>query len=307
MNYVKRTLLLLLVLAAAAPLAAQGAGEPHAETAEEPVAVFTDSYDREVIIPQKPERIVSLGPNITEILFALGRGDAVVGRTDFCDYPDAALEVDSVGEIMNPSIETVLELTPDLVITSTHVDRSVITSLEQAGVTVASIYTDEEYEGIYTTIRETAMLTGAEEQAEPLIEEMQQTIASVQQTVADAPRPRIYYVIDFGDYGDYTAGGDTFIHQLIELAGGRNIAEEISGWSISLERIIEEDPDMLICSPRYDTKERLQQAHGYQDLTAVQEGRIYEIHNDLIDRQGVRNAQGVLELAKIFHPELFDQ
>jgi len=297
----------LLISAVLLQPAAGGAVESAPPAEEEPFAVMTDSRDREVVIQEKPETLISLGPNITEILYALELGESVIGRTDFCDYPEEVQDVQSIGGIMDPSIEKIIDLEPDLVLASTHVDMSIVEALENAGITMVNLYSDESYEGVYVTIREIAHVTGTEEIGEQLIEEMQETIAYVRETVEGAPRPSVYYVVEFGDTGNFTATGETYLHKLIELAGGRNIAEDARGWSFSLEKIVDKDPDMLICTTRYDTKERLKEAHGYKDLTAVREGRVYEINTDMLDRQGARLAQGVLELAKTFHPDLFQE
>ncbi len=267
---------------------------------------LTDSYQREVVLVSQPERIISIGPNITEIIYALGAGDLMVGRSDYCDYPLEVLDLESIGDLLDPSLEKILELDPDLVIVSTHVSLSVVQAIEQAGITTAAVFTDETFEGVFNTIRTTAGLVGADHAADEMIHGMQITLEEVSSRITDAPRPRVYYVVDFGPWGDFTAGGNTFIHELIKLAGGDNIASEVSGWSYSLERIMEQDPDMLVCSDRHDMKSRLQQAHGYRDLRAVQEDQVFEIDANLLDRQGVRNARGVLELARIFHPDRFE-
>lgn len=297
---------LLLLTAVLLQPAARGAIESAQAEQEEPFATITDSRDREVVIQEKPETIISLGPNVTETLFALGLGDAVIGRTDFCDYPEDVLDIQTIGGIMDPSIEKIIDLEPDLVLASTHVDMSIVQALEEAGITMVNLYSDENYEGVYITIREIALVTGTEEKGEAIIAEMKETISYVEETVAGAPKPTVYYVIEFGDAGDFTATGETYLHQLIELAGGKNIAADAKGWIFSLERIVEEDPDIIVCTTRFNTKERLKQAHGYKELTAVKEGRIHEMNTDKLDRQGARLAQGILELAKAFHPDLFD-
>ena len=123
--------------------------------------------------------------------------------------------------------------------------------------------------------------------------------------VKDVSRPRVYYVVGFGEAGDFTAGGDTFIGTIIEMAGGDNVAKDLQGWQYSLEKLIEQDPDIIICSKYYDAKAGIEQAQGYKDLRAVKEGRLLEIDNNLLDRQGPRLADGLEELAKLIHPELF--
>ncbi len=286
------------------PVFAEGTIESHPIT-QEHAAVYVDSYQRAVTVPADIERVVSLGPNITEIIFALGKGDTLVGRTDYCDYPAETADIISVGTITEPNIETIIDTEPDLVIGSTHASKETLDRLEDAGITTVGIYTDESFGGVYRTITDVGMFLDAEEQAQKLVTEMQDTLSSVQEHISGAPEPTVYYVIGFGEWGDFTAGGDTFINDIIELAGGDNIAKDNTGWSYSLEQLIEQDPDIIVCSKYYGTPEAFSTTPGYKDLRAVKEGHLYPIDNNIIDRQGVRTAEGVLTLAKIFHPDRF--
>lgn len=291
----------VLLFAAGLPLLAEGVQEDPSNTLS-----FTDSYGRDLEITDDVQRVVSVGPNITEIVFALGKGDLLVGRTDYCDYPEAALEVDTIGSLMEPSIEKIIDLNPDLVLVSVHFPKDAVAKLESLGIAVVGLYTDESFDGVYSNIENTGYLLSAEEQAEQLVRQMKQTVSRVEEKVKDLEKPSVYYVVDFGEYGDFTAGGNTFINQLITMAGGINIAADVEGWSYSLEKIIEKDPDLLVCSAYWGTKERLEKAVGYKDLTSVQEGRLYEVDNNMIDRQGPRLARGLESLARIFHPEAFE-
>lgn len=272
---------------------------------KEVFAEIIDSYDRKVVIEEKPQRIISLGPNITETIFALGQGDKLAGRTDYCDYPAEVSNIPSVGSIMDPSLESIIELNPDLILSSAHVGKEVINALEKSGLTIAALYADKNLEGAYTIISETGRLLGAEEEASRIVNDMKDLIQDIQNRIDGLEKPDVYYVVDFGEWGDFTAGGNTFIHQLITLAGGNNVAEDIQGWSYSIEKIIEDNPDILICSKYFDTKERLVQTSGYEELPAIKNGNVHEIDNNKLDRQGPRNASAVLDLAKIFHPEAF--
>ncbi|MCK5157006.1 MAG: ABC transporter substrate-binding protein [Spirochaetales bacterium] len=266
---------------------------------------FTDSYGRDVVIPKKPESIISLGPNATEIIFSLGRGQNLIGRTQFCDYPAETASIETIGNMQEPNIERIIELNPDLVIASTHVSLEKIKLLEKAGIPIVGIYNDSTFEGVYNTIRDIGKVLGETNNAERLIFEMGITISDVSKRVEGLDKPSVYYVVGFGDWGDFTAGGDTFINQMIEMAGGDNIASDVSGWAYSLEKIIEKDPEYIICSKFWGTKELFKATPNYKDLTAVKEGRLIAIDNNILDRQGYRNAEGVKILAQIFHPEAF--
>jgi len=285
----------------------ESSGSPETESSlqEKPYAEIIDSYNRHVIIENKPRRIISLGPNLTETIFALGKGENLAGRTDYCDYPEDVHEVPSVGSIMDPSIEKMIELEPDLILASAHVGREVVDAAEKAGLTMVCLYADTNLSGAYTIIEETGRLLGAEEKADEIIGSMQKQISDIREMTKGMEKPTVYYVVDYGEWGDFTAGGDTFIHQLITLAGGMNAAADVTGWSYSMEKLIEDDPDLLICSQYFNTKEQLLQTPGYRDLPAVKAGRLYEIDNNLLDRQGPRNAEAVKRLAEIFYPDLF--
>jgi len=297
----------VLFLMAATSLFSAAAGESTTQTVNPDgnFLEFTDSYGRDVIIPSKPLTIVSLGPNVTEIIFSLGKGNNLIGRTQFCDYPAEAASIEAVGNMQEPNIERIIELNPDIVIASTHVSPEKIGLLEKAGIATVGIYNDSTFEGVYSTIRDIGKVLGASNNAERLIFEMGITISDVTKRVAGKSKPSIYYVVGFGDWGDFTAGGDTFINQMIELAGGNNIASDVNGWSYSLEKIIEKDPDYIICSQFWGTKESFETTPNYKDLRAVQEGSLIAIDNNILDRQGYRNAEGVKTLAMIFHPEAF--
>lgn len=297
----------VLFLMASTSLFSAAAGESVSQTANPDgnFLEFTDSYGREVVIPSKPLTIVSLGPNVTEIIFSLGMGKNLIGRTQFCDYPAEVASIESIGTLQEPNIERIIELNPDLVIGSTHVPMEALNALQNAGIPTVGIYHDSTFEGVYQTIRDFGLVLGETHTAEKIVFEMGITISDVEKRIKGLPRPSIYYVVGFGDWGDFTAGGDTFIHQMIDIAGGENIASDVNGWSYSLEKIIEKDPDYIIVSQFWGTKESFEITPNYMDLRAVKEGNLIAIDNNTLDRQGVRNAAGVKTLAKIFYPEVF--
>lgn len=302
-----KRLLLLLGFVLVAGLAS-GVGETEVEPApgaDDRIEV-TDSAGITVAFDRYPARVISAAPNVTETIFALGKGDALVGRTDFCDYPPGASSVPSIGNLMDPNLETIVELQPDVVIASTHFQRDVAATLNELGIPVLYFFDPKSFEGTYEIISRIGAAIGAEAEAERVVGQMRAEVAEVLKTVEEAEHhPSVYYAIDFGQWGDFTAGGDTFLGRLLEMAGGDNIASDLEGWSYSFEKIVEADPDLIICSVYWDARERLLTTDGYKDLRAVAEGRVYEIDNNLVDRQGPRLAEGLRALAEIIHPELF--
>ena len=267
--------------------------------------IITDSYGREVKISKKPERIISLGPAITEIIYAVGAADLLVGRTEYCNFPSEVKEVDSIGKITNPSIEKILELNPDIVISSTHVNEKLVKKIEKLGIKIISLYNDKGFKATFSNILTIGNITENEMEAQRVVYDMKHKLLTVKNLVKDLEKPTVYYVVGFGKYGDYTAGSDTYINDLLELAGGKNAASDIIGWKYSLEKLLEKDPEILICSKYYGAKSGLEITNGYKNLSAVKSGELYEIDNNKLDRQGPRLADGVLDLLEIIHPELF--
>lgn len=266
--------------------------------------ILKDSNNDEVKIDKEPQKVISLGPNITETIFAIGAGDKLAGRTDYCDYPEEAKKVQAVGSLTDPSIEKIAEIKPDVVIASTHFKPEVEKKLKDIGVKVVVLYSEESFDGVYKTIDDMGKLLNRQDGADKVIKDMQSKVQMVQDKVKGLNKPSLYYVVGFGK-SQYTAGGDTFIGKIIEMAGAKNAADDVKGWSYSLEKLVEKNPDLLVCSKFNDAKKGIQSENGYKDLKAVKEGKLYELDNNLLDRQGPRLADGLLELAKIVHPEAF--
>lgn len=265
-----------------------------------PAAVYAEETN------DGPERIVSMGPNMTEILYALGAGDRLAGRTDYCDYPSQVREVESVGSIYEPDMEKILSLEPDLVLASTHFSEDAIKQLEDAGVQVLYLYDEGNLEGVYSIIEAVGEAVNCEDAAEQVVAEMKAKLDYAAEHLAQAEEnPSVYYVVGYGEYGDYTAGGDTFINGILTAAGGENVAADTEGWSYSVETLLEKDPYYIITN-QYDA-ETFCETDPYTELTAVQEGRVYTIDTNMLDRQGPRNADAVVELAQLFHPEVFPE
>lgn len=264
---------------------------------------ITDSRDRIVTLDYEPQRVISLAPSVTETIFALGAGNKLVGRTDYCNYPPETSSVTSIGTLYTPSTEKIVELNPDIIIVSTHFKKELLEKFNTLNIKVIIVDEQGSIDGVYSNINKIASITNRTDEAKILIDEMKAKILSVKNRVKDVTKPTVYYVIGYGEYGDYTAGGDTFISDLIELAGGINIAKDSKGWAYSVEKVMEKNPDLLICSMYYNTKEGLEKANGYSVLPAVKKGNIYTIDNNLIDIQGPRLAEGLEALANILHPE----
>jgi len=275
-------------------------------------ATFVDDMGREVTIDEIPQRIVSHVPSITETLFALGLGERVVGVSDYCDYPEEAKLKPSVGNYFNPSIERIVDLNPDLVLTDGHSES--IKQLDELRPPITYMVIDpKDIDGIFRDLELLGKVTGTEGEAEKLIEDMQDSISHVLALVKDAPPVRVLYIIDATDLTlPWTAGPGSFIDTLITMAGGENIAAEAQGaWvQFSIEQVVSSDPEIIILPAKHGTAftspETLKGHPIWQKVTAVKQDRIRIIDGDLVDRSGPRIVQGLEEMATIIHPELFE-
>ena len=265
-----------------------------------------DSTQTEVKLTQEPMKIVSLAPSTTEIIAAIGAGDKLVGRTSFCNYPESITALPEVGGTMDPSVEAIVALEPDLVVGAGHAPEEVVTKLREVGIQVAFLKEDENFEGTYSTIEKLGLLTGKDEEAKKVIDEMKAKVEKVDTDIKALNLeqiPKVYYATGYGD-GDWGAGGDTYIGEIINLAGATNIMQDISGWEISKEQIAEADPDIIIVPSGSGAVEAMKTTEFYKDLRAVKEGKVFEVNGDTISRQGPRVADALVEMAQKIHPEI---
>lgn len=285
------------------------------EPAETP-ALLIDDEGRPIRVGDPAQRIISLGPDITEILFALDLGESVVGVTDFCDYPEEAKSVQKVGTIFPGfSVETILDLEPDLVLS---VPGGVVGQLENAGLTVV-VLKPPDIVGIYRDIGLVGQITGRQEEAEQLVNEMRRRVdAVVAKTSTVSDKPTVFYEVDasLDENSPYTAGQSTFQDALIDLAGGENIATGPGWYVIDIEEILDTDPDIIILgdweflnNPEYASAYEVVIARPrWKQLTALAENRVYAIQDaDLTSRAGPRIVDGLEMLAMMIHPELFSE
>ena len=270
---------------------------------------YTDDMGREITIDEIPQRIVSHVPAITEVLFALGLEERVVGVSDYCDYPEEAKLKPSVGNYFNPSIENIVALDPDLVLTDGHSES--IKGLDSLGIT--SIVIDpKDIDGIIKDIELLGKVTGTEARAKKLIGDMQQRMSNIVTQVEGAPRIKVFYIFDATDLNNpWTAGPGSFVNSLITMAGGQNIAAQAHGaWiQFSLEAVVRSDPQIIIVDTSHGTavisKAELKEHPVWREIAAVKQDRIYSVDGDLVNRPGPRIVQGLEKIAEIIHPELF--
>ena len=265
----------------------------------------TDSKGNKVVIESEPKKIISVAPSVTELVYALGKGEELLGRTDYCDYPEEAASVQSIGSLTDPNLEKIIEIKPDVVIASTHFKDDVAKKLQDLGIKIVVLKDSKNIDGAYESINKLGEILNAQDKAEEVVASNKKKIEKIKETVKDAETPKVYYVVGFGKTGDYTATGDTFIAEMLSIAGGKNIAQDATGWKYSLEKIIENDPEDIIISKKFVMKDQFMTTEGYKELSAVKNNKVFEIDDNLVNRQGPRIAEGVEALAKILHPDLF--
>ena len=275
--------------------------------------VVVDGSDREFILTNPAQKIISLAPSNTEILFAIGAGDQVIGRDSFSDYPDEAQQVRDIGGGFGElDSETILSLEPDLVLAASLTPPEQIQALEDLEIPVFTLANPSNLEEMFANLRVVAQITGQESQTEALIADLQNRVAAVDEKVATLEaQPLVFYELDSTDpNAPWTSGPGTFIDTLISQAGGNNLGNVLDGeWAqISIEELLIQDPDIILLGD-YTwggvTPEDVAGRTGWSELTAVQNNEVHPIDDNLVSRPGPRLVEGLETLAKILHPELF--
>lgn len=265
---------------------------------EEQTVAYTDDYGTQVNVPTHPQRIVSTSPAVTEIIFALGGENLLVGRTDFCVYPPEAAEIESIGGISNLNIERIMSLNPDLVISGSMIPKKSTLQMEKMGVPTVCVIEKQHYDGLYENISKIGLLIGRTEAADSLNQLLREQLATLDVPTVSKPK-EVYYVVGFGAAGNFTAGGDSFINDIIQLAGGHNIAEEATGWSYSLENLLQQNPEYIII--RKEDSAAFCNMPPYTQLDAVKKGKVIAIESSLIDLQIPRNIEAIQFLFDRLH------
>jgi len=271
--------------------------------------VVTDQTGRTVPVPVRIGRVVSLAPNVTEILYALGVEDRLVGVTQQCNFPPAAAAKPKVGDTLNPSLEILISLQPDLVIgTAEGNRRETIDLLERAGIPLYGTHA-RTVADIFASIRELASLMGVPEAGERLASELEERLEALEHRLAGAARPRVLVAIWLDPL--ITAGGDTFMNDVLRRAGAESVTASLSeSWPrLSLEAVIESDPDYLVLPRLHSLQARLDDLRArpaWRHVRAVENGRIVWLDEALL-RPGPRIVGAMEDLARALHPERFSQ
>jgi len=271
-----------------------------------PTREITDDAGRRVSLPTKVDRVVSLAPNLTEIVFAVGAGNRLVGRTSYCDYPPEAKAIAEVGDTIHPNIEPIIALKPQVVFVSTASQLEAFTQQLQ-GQNIAVFVTDpHDLEGVFRSIEQIGEIVGEKDRANQLVQKLRERTNAVQQAVKLKPLVKVFYQTSGEPL--YTVGRDSFVTDLIRRAGGASVTADVPGaWpKYSNESALAARPDAIILptggsmgAANANVVEALRQS------PAVLNGRVYKINDDHLARPGPRLVDGLEEMARVLHPDAF--
>ena len=260
---------------------------------------YTDSYNREVVLQQEPQRIVSLSPAITELLFMIGAGDRLVGISDYCQYPEETRRIPKVGGMQSINMEALVAQHPDVVLIGSMVSQEDVDKIEKLHIPVIALIEESNITGISTLMLNLGKITRHDSTAKIEAERWQQTLENFQKenTQRQGKPKSVYYVVGFGETGDFTAPQGSHIHQIIELAGCRNVGAEVTTWNVSREFLFQADPDIIVV--RKEDLQNFCSLYPYTLLSAVKNHKVYPIESSWIDIVTPRNLRAIAYLRDI--------
>lgn len=273
---------------------------------------LTDGMGQEITIESEPTTIVSVLPSNTEIAYALGLGDKIVGVSDYDNYPEEVLEKEKVGS-MEIDLEKVLSLQPDLLLLSpSHNQYSdVLSQLKEAGIDTLIVGDSSSFEDVYASIRLIANATGTSEKAEGIIADMQERLDILKEKAKAVSEPKKVWVEVSPAPDIYTTGKGTFMHEMLEAIQAVNAAGEQEGWvKFTEEEAVLLNPDVIITTYGYYVENPAQgvlNRAGWAEVPAVKNEQVFDVNNDTVTRPGPRLIDGVETLAELIYPEIFNQ
>ncbi len=294
---------LMLVLTACSPTASQTSAAN---------ITLKDGMAREVKLSGPAQKIISLAPSNTELIYAIGAGAQMVGRDEFSDYPAEVKALPSIGGSNGKyNLEAIAALKPDLVLASELNTADQVKALEQLNITVYYLKNPLDLNGLYDNLAIVAQLTGKQTQADTLIQSLKKRVDAVTSKLASVTdKPKVYYELDATDPAKpYTAGPGSFVDSLLGLVGAKNVAAGMKDAYavISPEVLIAQNPDIIILgdSAYGIAPDSVGQRPGWEGIAAVKNHKVYPFDDNLVSRPSPRLVDGLEALAKIVHPDLF--
>lgn len=278
------------------------ANDPTAATRE-----VTDEGGRKLVVAQKVNRVVSLAPSLTEIVFAIGAQDKLVGDTSYCDYPEAAKTIAKVGDTIRPNVEAIVALHPQVVLVSTSSQLEEFTQ-QMRDQKIAVFVTDpKDLEGLFRTIINVGDLLGVRANAEKVVEGLRARSNAVEAKVKDKPPVKVFFQVSREPL--YTAGRDSYLTDLMRRAGGDSVTAKVPGaWpNFSAEAALAARPEAIIMTTGDSMGGKINSivAESLLRSPAVENKRVYEINGDLLSRPGPRLIDGLEQMARALHPDAF--
>lgn len=257
-------------------------------------------------MPAKIDRFISLAPNLTEIAFAIDAGDRLVGNTTYCDYPEQAKTVQKIGDTLQPNLERILALRPQLILISTSSQLEAFAKQLQEHQIPLYVTDPHDLEGVFRSIENLGQLLNRTEQAEQLLTKLRSRTAAVEQAVKDRKPVRVFYQLSAEPL--YTAGRDAFVTDLIKRAGGLSVTADVpEAWPrFSEESAVAARPESIILPTGGSMGQaNFDVAAGLKKSPAVMNGKVFKIDGDFLVRPGPRAVDGLEALARALHPDAF--
>ncbi len=274
---------------------------------------LTDGLNRQVSLPGPAQKIVSLAPSNTELLYEVGAGSQVIARDEFSDFPAAVSSLPSVGGSLGKyNFEAIAALKPDLVLAAQINTPDQVKSIEDLGITVFYLNNPTDFNGLYQNLEAVGQLSGRSTEASALVQSLKARVQAVSDKLATiTTHPKVYYELDATDPANpYTAGPGSYIDMLIKMAGGENISDMLNSdyAAISSEQVITANPDfILLGDAAYGvTVESIGQRPGWADIAAVKNNQVIAFDDNTVSRPTARLVDALENLAKLLHPEAFN-
>ena len=298
----KILVMLLIVLAAVTFVACSGKNEDNGKSS----IVVTDMTGREIGLDKPAEKVVVLTPGDCEIVFALGCGDKVVGRGEYCNYPEDVNDITMLKSGAEINVEEIIALQPDVVIMSPmgQSEEQVIDALSKAGI-VTLLNDANNIEQAYTAIENIGKILGKDNEAAELVQSMKDAFAEITVEMPAEPKT-VYFEVSPLEYGLWTAGADTYMNEMCEMLGVKNAFEDVYGWAqISQEQVIERNPDYIVTITMYYGEgltpvEEIMGREGWEGITAIQNGKVLNANSDEISRPSPRLVDAANALSDFF-------
>jgi len=306
--------LMLAILAGCGSTEESNEGNNNEQTEEQTAAfpvTITDDAGNEVTIEEQPDSIVSLLPSVTETLFALGLDEEIVGVSDYDNYPAETADIQKVGS-MDLNLEAILALQPDVAfLQDYHVANASdgIKQLQEAGTEVVIVEIGSTFDSVYKSIEMIGQATGKLTEAEQIVTNMKDKVNELQEEAEGITETKSVWVEISPQPNIFTAGNGTYINEMLEMIGAVNVAGDLEGWpKVSEEEAVNMNPDVILTTYGYyveDASEQILARDGWQEVTAVKNGNVYDVDSDMVTRAGPRLVEGMEEIAKAVYPDVF--